>query len=200
MTFACWAKAALATWALAPNPLRRMYCALMNKHHQKVEQMTETARKAELAGIHVTFNLILGYPGETEADRQQTFRIMSDIARQYWNVSFSPNIFTPYPGIPIWPQLKELGLHEPQSLEEWEALPLGRNMLPWLQGEELRRLRRSARILPAEQSDSQGDQTATLGSEAVSAARLVRPYVGASAQIAIRFPGSSGCRARWNDS
>jgi anaerobic magnesium-protoporphyrin IX monomethyl ester cyclase len=116
---------------------------LMNKHHQRVEQMVETARKAELAGIHVTFNVILGYPGETEADRQQTFRIMSDIARQYWNVSFSPNIFTPYPGIPIWPQLKELGVREPQALEEWENLPLGRNMLPWLQGEELRRLRRS---------------------------------------------------------
>ena len=116
---------------------------LMNKHHQKTEQMVETARKAELAGIHVTFNLILGYPGETEADRQQTFQIMSEIARQYWSVSFSPNIFTPYPGIPIWPQLKELGLHEPQTLEEWASLPLGRNVLPWLQGEELRRLRRS---------------------------------------------------------
>ncbi len=48
---------------------------LMNKHHQRVEQMVETARKAELAGIHVTFNVILGYPGETEADRQQTFRL-----------------------------------------------------------------------------------------------------------------------------
>jgi radical SAM superfamily enzyme YgiQ (UPF0313 family) len=116
---------------------------LMNKHHQKVDQMWETARKAELAGIHVTFNVILGYPGETEADRQQTFRIMSDIARRYWNVSFSPNVFTPYPGIPIWPQLKEMGVREPQSLEEWEILALGRNVLPWLQGEELRRLRRS---------------------------------------------------------
>jgi anaerobic magnesium-protoporphyrin IX monomethyl ester cyclase len=116
---------------------------LMNKHHQKVEQMTETARKAELAGIHVTFNLILGYPGETEDDRQETFQIMSDIARQYWNVSFSPNIFTPYPGIPIWPELRALGMREPQSLAEWEELPLGRNTLPWLQGEELRRLRRS---------------------------------------------------------
>jgi anaerobic magnesium-protoporphyrin IX monomethyl ester cyclase len=116
---------------------------LMNKHHQRVEQMVETARKAELAGIHVTFNVILGYPGETEADRQQTFRIMSDIAREYGNVSFSPNIFTPYPGIPIWPQLKELGVREPQTLEEWEILALGRNILPWLQGEELNRLRRS---------------------------------------------------------
>jgi len=116
---------------------------LMNKHHQRVEQMVETARKSELAGIHVTFNVILGYPGETEDDRQQTFRIMSDIARQYWNVSFSPNIFTPYPGIPIWPQLKELGVREPQTLEEWEDLALGHNVLPWLQGDELHRLRRS---------------------------------------------------------
>lgn len=115
---------------------------LMNKRHQRVNEMYETARKAALGGIHVTFNLIFGYPGETETDRIETIRTMSDIAREFWNVSFSPNIFTPYPGIPIWPQLKELGLREPESLREWAELPLGRNILPWLQGEELRRLRR----------------------------------------------------------
>jgi anaerobic magnesium-protoporphyrin IX monomethyl ester cyclase len=115
----------------------------MNKRFQHVEQMVETARKADVAGIHVVFNIILGYPGETEAHRQQTFRFMSDIAKEYWNVSFSPNIFTPYPGIPIWPQLEELGVVQPQSLSEWETLALGVNVLPWLQGEELRRLRRS---------------------------------------------------------
>lgn len=116
---------------------------LMNKRFQHVEQMVETARKADVAGIHIVFNIILGYPGETEDDRQQTFRFMSEIARQYWNVSFSPNIFTPYPGIPIWPQLKQLGVQEPQSLAEWESIPLGQNVLPWLQGDGLRRLQRS---------------------------------------------------------
>lgn len=116
---------------------------LMNKKFQHVDQMVETARKTNLAGIHVVFNIILGYPGETEAHRQQTFRIMSDIAREYSNVSFSPNIFTPYPGIPIWPQLKEMGVREPQTLGEWETLALGTNVLPWLQGEDLRKLRRS---------------------------------------------------------
>lgn len=115
---------------------------LMNKRHQRVDEMYETARKAAIGGIHVTFNLIFGYPCETEADRVETLRTMSDIARQFWNVSFSPNIFTPYPGIPIWPQLREMGLHEPQSLEEWAELPLGRNTLPWLQGAELKNLRR----------------------------------------------------------
>lgn len=116
--------------------------ALMNKKHQRIQDMFETARKTERAGIRVTFNLILGYPGETEQDRLQTFQIAGEIARQYSNVSFSPNIFTPYPGIPIWPQLRTLGVREPQSLEEWSDLPLGCNILPWLCGEELRRLER----------------------------------------------------------
>lgn len=116
--------------------------ALMNKKHQRVADMFETARKTEQAGIRVTFNLILGYPGETEADRIETFRIMSDLARQHSNVSFSPNVFTPYPGIPIWPQLRQMGVHEPQSLEEWESLPLGKNVLPWLRDGELERLHR----------------------------------------------------------
>jgi hypothetical protein len=38
--------------------------------------------------------------------------------------------------------MREMGLHEPQSLEEWAELPLGRNTLPWLQGAELKNLRR----------------------------------------------------------
>jgi radical SAM superfamily enzyme YgiQ (UPF0313 family) len=115
---------------------------LMNKRHQRVDEMYETARKANLAGIRINFNLILGYPGETEADRLLTFRTMSDIGRQFSNVRFSPNIFTPYPGIPIWPQLRELGVVEPQTLEDWMSMPLGANLLPWLQGRELARLER----------------------------------------------------------
>jgi anaerobic magnesium-protoporphyrin IX monomethyl ester cyclase len=116
--------------------------ALMNKKHQRIDEMYETARKSEQAGIRVTFNLILGYPGETEADRLETFRIMSDIASKHANVSFSPNIFTPYPGIPIWPELRKMGVHEPQSLEEWANVDLGSNHLPWLQGKDLERLKR----------------------------------------------------------
>ncbi len=115
---------------------------LMNKRHQRLNEMYETARKAALGGIHVTFNLIFGYPGETEVHRLETLQTMSEIAREFWNVSFSPNIFTPYPGIPIWPQLRAMGLREPRSLEEWANLPLGKNILPWLEGQELFRLRR----------------------------------------------------------
>lgn len=115
---------------------------LMNKRHQRVNEMYETARRAAIGGIRVTFNLIFGYPGETEGDRIVTLRTMSDIGRQFHNVSFSPNVFTPYPGIPIWPQLRELNVPEPKSLKQWADLGLGRNVLPWLQGTDLARFNR----------------------------------------------------------
>jgi len=95
-----------------------------------------------LAGIKATFNLIIGYPGETGAHRAETLRVMGEISRRFSNVNFSPNIFTPYPGIAIWNQLRQLGLPEPQSLEQWANMPLGKNLLPWLQGAEYERVKR----------------------------------------------------------
>jgi anaerobic magnesium-protoporphyrin IX monomethyl ester cyclase len=115
---------------------------LMNKPHQKIADMFETARKCQKAKIKATFNLIIGYPGETDTHRAETLRIMGEIAREFPNVSFSPNIFTPYPGIAIWEKLRQLGVREPQSLEEWANMPLGRNLLPWLQGPAYRRVNR----------------------------------------------------------
>jgi hypothetical protein len=57
---------------------------------------------------------------------------MGEIAEKYNNVTFSPNLFTPYPGIPIWPQLEAAGLRKPTSLEEWATVGLGQTELPWL--------------------------------------------------------------------
>ncbi len=117
--------------------------SMMNKRHERVEDMSDAARKCQLAGIKTTFNLIFGFPGESAADRRETLQVMGRIASKFDNVHFSPNIFTPYPGIPVWPELRNLGLREPESLEEWTAFALGSNVLPWLKGAAHRNLRRS---------------------------------------------------------
>jgi radical SAM superfamily enzyme YgiQ (UPF0313 family) len=125
------------TESASPEILRRM-----NKAHQEIPDMFEAARKCHGAGIHTTFNLIFGYPGEQECDRNQTLRVMGEIAERFDNVTFSPNLFTPYPGIPIWPELRERGLKEPGSLSEWALCGLGQAELPWLNGNAGRRLQR----------------------------------------------------------
>ena len=115
----------------------------MDKRHQKVDDMFECARKCRQAGIRATYNLIFGYPGETEQDREETIRVMEEIGRLDDNVTFSPNLFTPYPGIPVWPELERLGLRPPDSLQGWADYTLGGVALPWLDAEALRRLDRS---------------------------------------------------------
>jgi radical SAM superfamily enzyme YgiQ (UPF0313 family) len=126
------------TESASPEVLRAM-----NKRHQEVADMYETARKCSLVGIRATFNLIFGYPGEDEQHRWETMRVMGDIGSRYEHVTFSPNVFTPYPGIPIWPQLRELGVPEPDSLAAWADVDLGSNRLPWLQGRSFDQLNRS---------------------------------------------------------
>ncbi len=81
----------------------------MNKRHQHIPDICEAARKCARAGIRVTFNLIFGYPGEEERHRRETLRVMGEIAARFDNVTFSPNMFTPYPGIPIWPRTARAG-------------------------------------------------------------------------------------------
>ncbi len=115
----------------------------MNKRHQKIADIHEAARKCCNVGIRVTLNLIFAYPGEEEHHRQETLREMGEVASKHQSVMFSPNIFTPYPSIPIWPELEARGLMQPESLEEWADIDLGVERLPWLQGATSRRLRRS---------------------------------------------------------
>ncbi len=126
---------------------------LMNKRHQRVDEMYETARKAQLGGIRVTFNLIFGYPGETEADRIITFQTMSDIGRQFPNVSFSPNIFTPYPGIPIWPQASRVGSSGTEESPRVDGHAFGRKHVALAERKGACTATTDAQVLPAEQSD-----------------------------------------------
>jgi radical SAM superfamily enzyme YgiQ (UPF0313 family) len=126
------------TESASPEVLRAM-----NKGHQQIEDIYEAVRKCARAGIRVTLNLIFGYPGEEERHRRETLRVMGEIAARYENVTFSPNVFTPYPGIPIWPELRARGLAEPDSLSAWADVDLGCNHLPWLQGAPFARLQRS---------------------------------------------------------
>jgi radical SAM superfamily enzyme YgiQ (UPF0313 family) len=130
------------TESASPEVLERM-----NKAHQNIPDMYKTAEKCARAGIRVTLNLIFGFPGEEKRHREETLQVVGDIARQYPNVSFSPNLFTPYPGIPIWPELEEHGLRRPDSLVKWARVDLGANNLPWLSGASLRMLERSIRYM-----------------------------------------------------
>jgi anaerobic magnesium-protoporphyrin IX monomethyl ester cyclase len=112
----------------------------MDKDFQKVETMYLAAEKCLRAGIRPSFNIIFGFPGEGERERQETISFIQDVCRRYPTAEFWTNIFTPYPGAPIMRRAKELGIEVPSTFEGWADYFPRYTTLPWLKGREHQRV------------------------------------------------------------
>jgi anaerobic magnesium-protoporphyrin IX monomethyl ester cyclase len=113
---------------------------LMNKGFQNFDTIYETARRCLAAGIRPSFNIIFAYPGEGPLERRQTIKFIMDMCRRHPGAEFWTNIFTPYPGAPVMERAAELGIQVPTSFEGWSDFFPRYTVLPWLKGNEHRRL------------------------------------------------------------
>ena len=136
---------------LARSGLRRIFFGLesgsskvMRSVNKRLdfETVYRTAERCGKAGIRPSFNLIFGLPAEEEEDLRATIAVVDRVGRVNPEADFFTNIFSPYPGSPIWPQAVELGVREPQSLEEWAAFYPKIQVLPWLAGRKHARVQR----------------------------------------------------------
>ncbi len=113
---------------------------LMNKTFQDFDQIYESAARCLAADIRPSFNIIFAFPGEGRKERRETVNFMMDVCRRFPGAEFWTNIFTPYPGSPIFAQTEQLGIEVPKTLEGWADFFPRYTTLPWLRGEEHKRL------------------------------------------------------------
>ncbi|HET9317467.1 MAG TPA: radical SAM protein [Vicinamibacteria bacterium] len=136
---------------LAKSGLRRVFFGLesgsvkvMRSVNKRLDLETayRTAARFRRVGIRPSFNLIFGLPAEEEEDLRDTMEVVDRIGRANPDADFFTNIFSPYPGSPIWPLAVSRGVREPQSLEEWAEFYPKIQVLPWLQGTKHARVQR----------------------------------------------------------
>lgn len=120
---------------------------LMNKNFQKLETIYLAADMLSQAGIRPSFNMIFGFPGETDADQRDSIKLIMRICRRYPQAEFWTNIFTPYPGSPIMKKAFELGIQVPKSFEGWADFFPRYTVLPWLKGAKHQRVQRMREYL-----------------------------------------------------
>ena len=113
---------------------------LMNKGFQDLGDIYQSTERCVEAGVIPSFNIIFGYPGEGVGERRETVNFMMDVCRRFPGAEFWTNIFTPYPGSPIFYRTKEIGIEVPASLEGWVDYFPRYTVLPWLKGREHRRV------------------------------------------------------------
>lgn len=105
-----------------------------------VERTLEAVDRCRDADIRSSFGFIFGLPGETEADLRATVDLIAAIYARSPISDCHTNIFTPYPGSPLWPVSLERGVEPPESLEGWIDFFPRVTELPWLRGKAHRRL------------------------------------------------------------
>jgi anaerobic magnesium-protoporphyrin IX monomethyl ester cyclase len=113
---------------------------LMNKTFQDFDSIYESAARCLQAGIRPSFNIIFAFPGEGTKERRETIDFMMDVCRRFPGAEFWTNIFTPYPGSPIFDRVEDLGIQVPSSLEGWADFFPRYTKLPWLKGSDHKRL------------------------------------------------------------
>jgi anaerobic magnesium-protoporphyrin IX monomethyl ester cyclase len=113
---------------------------LMNKGFQNLEDIYQSTARCLKADVIPSFNIIFGFPGEGVQERRETVNFMMDICRRFPGAEFWTNIFTPYPGSPIFHRAKEIGIEVPESLDGWADYFPRYTVLPWLKGKEHQRV------------------------------------------------------------
>jgi anaerobic magnesium-protoporphyrin IX monomethyl ester cyclase len=115
---------------------------LMNKGFQDLPDIYESTERCLQAGVIPSFNIIFGFPGEGAKERRETVNFMMDVCRRFPGAEFWTNIFTPYPGSPVFHRARDLGIRVPESLEGWVDYFPRYTVLPWLQGRDHSRIQR----------------------------------------------------------
>ncbi|MGA7684752.1 MAG: radical SAM protein [Terriglobales bacterium] len=113
---------------------------MMNKDFQVLGDIYESTQRCIEAGVIPSFNIIFGFPGEGPKERRETVNFMMDICRKFPGAEFWTNIFTPYPGSPIFQQAAQLGIEAPRTLEGWADYFPRYTVLPWLKGSDHQRV------------------------------------------------------------
>lgn len=85
-----------------------------------VEQTFEANRKLKKAGIAPKFSFMGGFPTETMDEVKKTLRLMVRLVSENSMAYTSPvQLFSPYPGTPLFDLCLEMGMPMPNSLEGW---------------------------------------------------------------------------------
>ncbi len=91
---------------------------------KKITVADVLAANDKLAGrsFAVKFNMIIGFPGETIEGIKKTVELAVSLYKKNRNAWFPFNIFTPFPGTPMFEKALKSGFIPPSRLEGWDKL------------------------------------------------------------------------------
>ncbi len=105
------------------------------------EDILGAARVATRHGLKISYSFIVGFPGETEAEVEETWQVMEEVSRIVGEYNSQLHFYAPTPGNALYEKALSMGLEGPRSLEEWAAFSTVEGGLPWMSRGFVRRMK-----------------------------------------------------------
>ena len=98
--------------------------SVLNKIDKKcsVDAVKRAVSLLKNSNIHVRAGFLIGFPGETKEDIDETFNLIQQIDKGADNIDFSITKYIPYPGTSLWQKTLERGWEPPVTTQEWGDL------------------------------------------------------------------------------
>lgn len=97
----------------------------------KAEDYITIAKVIADYGILGSYTFMVGFPGETKAEYNETF----ELVHKLWNLNIpletKIHIYLPYPGTPLYSEALSHGYIPPSALEGWSDYNYYKSMTPW---------------------------------------------------------------------
>lgn len=105
---------------------------------QTIDEVLTAAERCARHRIAATFNFIVGFPNEPEADFEATLALVKRLRLMHPAFDTPVFFYRPYPGSPLADAARAAGYEWPRTLDEWAAFDYVGGTSPWL-GEARRR-------------------------------------------------------------
>lgn len=95
------------------------------------DEILDVAKSIARHGILGSYTFIVGFPGETEAEQEETYRFIEELRRLRPQPETRVHVFAPYPGTPLFEVALQYGFEPASSLEAWSKYDYYDSQTPW---------------------------------------------------------------------
>lgn len=106
----------------------------------RIDQVFDSAEKCLQHDIAINFSVIIGFPGETEEDMNETLRVVRELRKMSPEFRVSIFYFKPYPGNEIADRLIADGYKMPSGIQQWSDFDYVVKGSPWIPDKKFREI------------------------------------------------------------
>jgi radical SAM superfamily enzyme YgiQ (UPF0313 family) len=97
-------------------------------------------------GLLGSYTFIVGFPGESEAEQEDTYAVMDELRRLTPTPETRVHLFAPYPGTPLYQAALDQGFQPPETLDGWSRFDYYTSVTPWTSDATAARARANTRM------------------------------------------------------